>query len=221
MSNGKRKSPMHGVLKDLDNYISGANHILTRLWRMTLKSQRIDENRWEQLLEAWRAKEEKLSSRAEATTRRNNVVGALASDRMTWKTFYTGLEILNAMRRYKLIRFEIHLVPRRGGEADVIALDVLGDSKKDRRSHQIAEAIGRDKIHTLLPNEMAIAGTHYQLSGFHNATFNGLVVRYIGLESRTVTALEFDGCTAVGAMVVGPTGDVIKDWRVAEMEGKA
>jgi len=115
---------MQEILDDAQSSVFKAHGVLSRLWRIILRDKNIKGHHWEILLDRWVQEQVKGDKRGAAGFVKSNLVKALAVPNMTWGNFLRGLQVLNALKQYKAIRFEVHLVHQKGDRVDIIGLDI-------------------------------------------------------------------------------------------------
>lgn len=200
------------ILDEISVGKNSSNGALSTLWCIILRRLNIEAHQWEKLLSIWCSRNILKHGESAIYIKKNNLVKSLAAKSMTWKTFLQGLQIINASNRYKCIRLEVHLIPKRGNTTEVIGLDIY-----DRTQELSAKALNKnDPLYTnvpvLSPGMKAKPGKLYRLEGLDNRRFNNAVVECTGIENITIQADSFNGCTAIGSLLLDPVGIDSKQW---------
>lgn len=206
----KRKNPMWFVLSNPKDAINSANGVLSKLWAMIIDDQGINGAQWDRLLDGWRKRNEAVLGRSEAAAKKSNLAKALGAPTMTWNVFYSGLQILNSNNRFKKIRFEIHLVPKRG-PTEIIGLDVI-NREVHRHEDPYTQYAREAGIKTLKPGERATPGERYIVEEFDNERFRGIVLEYTGTVGRSFTSDAFNGYSVCESLVLDDTGAPSNHW---------
>ena len=203
------KNPMSTMLHELAKGHSGdANGALSKLWRRCLWQLNMTGIQWSRLLDRWRANAIPVLGETAVDTKKGNLLKALASSDMSWKSFIQGLQVLNATGKYKTIRFEIHLVPARRGVTEIIGINVTDVKADEQKASDLLSA------EVIVPGMVAVPGKHYRAKNFTNNGINGSTFTYIGEEPKTILDSEFNGCVLVGVMLLDNSGGESLTWRV-------
>lgn len=78
-------------------------HVLTRVWRMTLREIKMEYRRFDSLMEYFIAREASLNNGGNMESLKGNIIKEIVKDKLSWANFVRGITILNFRQT------EIHL----------------------------------------------------------------------------------------------------------------
>jgi len=219
-----RSSPMRPKLNDLRAAFARANDILAKLWAKTLMVagsgphgiKPIGAEDWDRCVKDWYEEQLKVrgeDAKSDVTSLKGNLVKALSRDSLTWSNFYQGLQILTAGRRFKAVRFEVHLIPtKESDETRIVAIDVI-NRETATVEDPLIKSLREGNTPTLKPGETAMPDTLYIVEGFNNPRFQCVGMRYTGWEPMVLTADYFDGMTFSNTLVQDADGMIDTRWQ--------
>ncbi len=212
--NSSKKSPMSELFNELDAGLDSSTGILARLWRIMLKRLNIEPHMWERLLNKWVENNTEIYGRAGANTKKGNAVRSLVKRTLTWKNFMDAISIICSTGKYKMVRFEVHLVPAVEGDTEVVGINVWHKPQENSKHLHGDPSVNFNEAEILKPGDIAHPDKLYLLQNFKNNKFNGVVIKNVSGGDIKVSEDYFHGASAIGQLLLDEDGVIDDHWRL-------